>query len=115
MAKSQFDVLKEEFQNECKVINLRYEYEGYIGKEQWAIISVLTEKEILEKYSELISDYIPFLTLSLLLEKSEMSSEEMRKNIICDQSEALTHLVMKMSGQSNIILSLSLIPLNPLF
>ena len=56
MAKSLFDVLKEEFQNECKVINLRYEYEGYIGKEQWAIISVLTEKEILEKYSELISD-----------------------------------------------------------
>lgn len=34
MAKSQFDVLKEEFQNECKVINLRYEYEGYIGEEQ---------------------------------------------------------------------------------
>lgn len=64
MAKSQFDVLKEEFQNECKVINLRYEYEGYIGKEQWAIISVLTEKEILERYSEFIGDYIPFLTLS---------------------------------------------------
>lgn len=30
MAKSQFDVLREEFQNECKVINLKYEYEGYI-------------------------------------------------------------------------------------
>lgn len=64
MAKSQFDVLREEFQNECKVINLKYEYEGYIGKEQWAIISVLTEKEILERYSEFIGDYIPFLTLS---------------------------------------------------
>lgn len=64
MAKSQFDVLREEFQNECKVINLKYEYEGYIGKEQWAIISVLTEKEILEKYSVLIGDYLPFLTLS---------------------------------------------------
>ena len=42
MAKSQLDVLKEEFQNECKVINLKYEYEGYIGVEQWAIISALT-------------------------------------------------------------------------
>ena len=48
MAKSQFDVLKEEFQNECKVINLKYEYEEYIGKEQWAIISELSEEEILE-------------------------------------------------------------------
>lgn len=64
MAKSQLDILKEEFQSECKVINLKYEYEGYIGKEQWAIISELTEKEILKKYSEFIDDYIPFLTLS---------------------------------------------------
>lgn len=32
MAKSQLDVLKEEFQSECKVINLKYEYEGYSGK-----------------------------------------------------------------------------------
>lgn len=69
MAKIQFDVLKEEFQSECKVINLKYEYEGYIGEEQWAIISELTEKEILEKYSEFISDYIPFLTLSPIFGK----------------------------------------------
>lgn len=54
---------------------------------------------------------IIFLSLPfpLLLEKFEMSSEEMRKNIICDQLGVLTHSVMKMSGQSNIILSLSLI------
>lgn len=64
MTTSQLDILKEEFQNECKVINLKYEYEGYIGKEQWAIISVLTEKEILEKYSEFIYDYAPFIVLS---------------------------------------------------
>lgn len=77
MAKSQFDVLKEEFQNECKVINLKYEYEGYIGKEQWAIVSVLTEKEILEKYSEFIGDYIPFLTLSPAFGKIR---DEFRRN-----------------------------------
>ncbi len=34
MTRSQFDVLKKEFQSECKVINLKYEYEGYIVKEQ---------------------------------------------------------------------------------
>lgn len=64
MAKSQLDVLKEEFQNECKVINLKYEYEGYIGEEQWVIISVLTEKELFEKYPEIIKQYMPFVLLS---------------------------------------------------
>lgn len=66
MTKSQLDVLKEEFQNECKVVNLKYEYEGYSGKEQWAIISELSEKEILEKYKPIVGDYIPFLVLPLM-------------------------------------------------
>ena len=65
MAKSQFDVLKEEFQNECKVINLKYEYEGYTGEEQWAIITELSEKELFEKYPDIISRYIPFVLLSV--------------------------------------------------
>lgn len=64
MAKSQFDVLKEEFQSECKVINLKYEYEGYIGEEKWAIISELSEKELFEKYPDIVPHYIPFVLLS---------------------------------------------------
>ena len=58
MAKSQLDVLKEEFQSECKVINLKYEYEVYSGKEQWAIISELSKEEILKKYKPIVQDYI---------------------------------------------------------
>lgn len=65
MAKSQLDVLKEEFQNECKVINLKYEYEGYTGQEQWAVITELSEKELFEKYPDIISHYIPFVLLSV--------------------------------------------------
>lgn len=65
MAKSKSDVLKEGFQNKCKVINLKYEYEGYIGEEQWAIVSELTEKELLEKYPDIVSHYIPFVLLSV--------------------------------------------------
>lgn len=65
MAKSKSDVLKEEFQNKCKVINLKYEYEGYIGEEQWAIVSELTEKELFEKYPDIVSHYIPFVLLSV--------------------------------------------------
>lgn len=64
MAKSQFDILKEEFHNECKLINLKYEYEGYIGEEQWAIISVLPEKDLFEKYSDIVKQYMPFVLLS---------------------------------------------------
>lgn len=64
MSNKQFNKLELQFQEECKVINLRYEYDGYIGNEQWAIISELTEKEILEKYRPIVSDYIPFIVLT---------------------------------------------------
>ena len=30
--------LDEQFKKDCKVINLKYEYPGYTGIEQWAII-----------------------------------------------------------------------------
>lgn len=63
MARNQFDVLKGEFQNECKIINSIYEYEGYIGNEKGAIISELSEKEILEKYKPFVQEYIPFFIL----------------------------------------------------
>lgn len=55
---------QEQFKSECKLINLKYEYEGYTGKEQWAIITELTKQEILEKYPEEIKQYIPFVLLS---------------------------------------------------
>lgn len=65
MRQTNLDDLKEHFQNECKVINLKYEYEGYIGKEQWAIISELTEKELFEKYPDIVKQYMPFVLLSV--------------------------------------------------
>ena len=77
MAKSQLDVLKEEFQNECKVINLKYEYEGYTGEEQWAIITELSEKELFEKYPDIISRYTPFVLLSV---KQGEAVYEFRRN-----------------------------------
>ena len=42
--------LDEQFKCDCKVINLSYEYPGYTGDEKWAIITDLTEKELIEKY-----------------------------------------------------------------
>lgn len=63
MSKDKLDILKQGFQSECKVINLQYEYEGYRGKEQWAVISELSEEKILERYKPFVQEYIPFLVL----------------------------------------------------
>lgn len=46
MSNDNLKILNEEFQRDCKVINMKYEYEGYSGEVQWAIISALTEEEI---------------------------------------------------------------------
>lgn len=64
MSENKYDVLNEEFQNDCKVISMKYEYEGYSGEEQWAIISELSEKEIHQKYPDIIKGYEPFVLLS---------------------------------------------------
>ena len=63
MSKKQFNELELQFQEECEVINLKYEYDGYNGDISWAIISNLTEDEILEKYRSIIGDYMPFIIL----------------------------------------------------
>lgn len=60
-----FEKRKEQFAAECKVINLRYEYEGYTGKERYAIISSLTEEEFDKKFGEVAKrEYVPYLLLS---------------------------------------------------
>lgn len=56
---------EELFTTECKLINLKYEYQGYTGDEKWAIVSELTEKELSERYPDVIKRYIPFVLLSV--------------------------------------------------
>ena len=53
------------FEKECKLVNLRYEYQGYTGNEKWAIVSALTEEEIYMKYPNEISEYAPFVLLTV--------------------------------------------------
>lgn len=54
------------FSSECKVIDLRYEYVGYIGEEKYAIVTDLTKDELLAKYPDVICRYTPFVLLSIL-------------------------------------------------
>ena len=56
--------LDEQFKKDCKVINLKYEYPGYTGIEQWAIITDLSEEELCAKYAEQITTFRPFIILS---------------------------------------------------
>lgn len=64
MEKTNISALEKQFIQECKLINLNYEYPQYTGEEKWAIISDLTEEDIMRKYAELIQPYSPFLLLN---------------------------------------------------
>lgn len=56
--------LDEQFKKDCKVISLKYEYPGYTGIEQWAIITNLSEEELNIRYSKQITPLKPFIVLS---------------------------------------------------
>lgn len=56
---------EELFAKDCKLINLRYEYTNYTGKEKWAVVTELTEKELRERYPDIIKRYTPFVLLSI--------------------------------------------------
>lgn len=56
---------EELFTSECKLINLRYEYSGYVGEELWAIITELSEEELFIKYPDIAKRYIPFVLMSV--------------------------------------------------
>ena len=56
---------QELFVNDCKLINLQYEYSGYTGTEKWAIVTELSENELKSKYPDVIRRYTPFVLLSV--------------------------------------------------
>lgn len=60
-----FEERKEEFNRECKTINLRFEYPQYTGSERYAIVTALSEEELLERYGDVIRRYyLPYLLLN---------------------------------------------------
>lgn len=56
---------EELFARDCKLMNLKYEYDGYTGTEKWAVVTELTEEELWDKYPDIISRYTPFVLLSV--------------------------------------------------
>lgn len=80
--------LDEQFDKDCKIIKLKYEYPGYTGEEKWAIITGLTEEELNEKYAEkqLLLDRLSFLIS--LSEKLVQSLLTTKISTICGESGA---------------------------
>ena len=75
---------EELFAKDCKLINLKYEYNGYTGDERWAIITELSVKELREKYPLVIERYSPirfFIRFYRLL--SMMTLSEITRQIMC--------------------------------
>ena len=60
---TQFSALEEQFKEKCEIVNLRYEYPGYTGTENFGIITHLTEDELRKMYAGVIEQYEPFILL----------------------------------------------------
>lgn len=57
--------LELQFAADCKVIELKYEYRGYTGKERYGLITALSERELCGKYECLLESYVPYIVLDL--------------------------------------------------
>ena len=78
----------DQFKLDCKIINLKYEYIGYKDDVQWAIVTELSEEEILQKYPEEIKPYVPFIRLSV--SQGEVFEEGTRYENKCRMREVRT-------------------------
>ena len=65
MLKNDISAIEEQFNQECTVIELKYEYPGYTGIEKYAIVSSLSQKEIETRFPEQARSYSPFLVLDI--------------------------------------------------
>ena len=59
--------LEAQFFAACKIIDLKYEYNGYTGTERYGLITHLLEKEIQLKYGEQLDSCAPYIVLNSAL------------------------------------------------
>ena len=63
MGKIPSDLIKE-FKKDCKIIDLQKEYPQYQGTVKYAVISRLTEDELIRRYGQVLVQYQPYFVLS---------------------------------------------------
>ena len=56
--------VKQAFNDDCKVVDLRKEYDDPIGEVKFAIVTDLSEEELCSLYEEFIKELRPFVILS---------------------------------------------------
>ena len=56
--------IRNTFEEDCKIINLKYEYPGYIGEAKFGVITALSEDELEQRYSDQLGEYRPYIVLS---------------------------------------------------
>jgi len=62
MESQELCALREQFTQECRVIDMVLEYgTDYVGEERYVIVTALSKDEILAKYALLVTDYEPFV------------------------------------------------------
>lgn len=55
--------LKEQFIQECTILDPKKEYPGYTGKEKCFIVTALSELELKRKYKDIVELFAPYLVL----------------------------------------------------
>lgn len=58
------NIVTQDFDKDCRVIDLKYEYDGFTGETRYAIITDLSESELVLKYERYISGLRPYILLS---------------------------------------------------
>lgn len=56
--------IRNSFEEDCKIINLKYEYPGYIGEAKFGVITALSEDELEQRHSDRLGEYRPYIILS---------------------------------------------------
>lgn len=62
---TEIKALELQFADECRVIEMKYEYSDYTGSERFGIITALTEKQLVDKYGSVLDVYKPYIVLDL--------------------------------------------------
>lgn len=63
MKKNYLNETEELFRSECRTIELKYLYDNYTSVERFVIFTDLTKEELMAKYPNIITEYMPFIVL----------------------------------------------------
>lgn len=99
------NTLLKQFKDECEVVEFKYEYPGYVGYEQYGIITALSEKELTDKYAEILKEFSPYIVLDLSYGETRNEFRKMRTNIEKGLYALLMPLITKTERLSVFILN----------